>query len=66
MRYVGRMKLLEHLRTLHESPHHWAKRHEIPKDAVYRHLGGKSIDYDNAKRISEATAGAVSVAEIMG
>ncbi len=60
------MKLTEHLCAQNESPHRWAKRHGIPKDAVYRHLGDKPIDYENAKRISEATDGAVTIQEIMG
>lgn len=60
------MKLIEHLDALNESAHAWAKQKDIPKDAVYRHLSGKTIDYENAKRISEATDGAVTIQEIMG
>ncbi len=59
------MKLAKHLEEIGKTPRSWAKEKGLPKDGVYRHLNGKRVDYDTAKRMSEATSGAVAVSEIM-
>ena len=59
------MKLKDYIYETRLSPRAWAKLHGISKDAVYRHIKGKRVDYVTAKKISEAAAGAVTISEIM-
>jgi hypothetical protein len=51
--------------TLDEKPYIWAKTNGISKSVVYNLLAGKRVRWESAKRISEATEGAVTIQEIM-
>ena len=64
-RYMCRMKLEDYLAELGTNQHAFSLKHKVSYFAVYRHLLGKPISYANAKRISVATAGAVTIADIM-
>ncbi len=61
----SRMTLRQFFDGLDEKPYIWAKRHGISKSIVYNLLAGKRARWESVKRVSEATAGAVTIQEIM-
>ena len=63
--YPSAMKLQEYLDTNGLRAYKFADEHGLNSATVYNHLNGFPVQYQTAKRISEATAGAVSVLEIM-
>jgi predicted transcriptional regulator len=59
------MKFSEHLRLTGQTAYAFFTKNELPKTAVYKVAQGKPVDYKSAKRISAATGGLVTIAEIM-
>ena len=59
------MKLKDYLDSLGTNEHAFSLKHKVSYFAMYRHLRGKPVSYANAKKISEATGGEVTITEIM-
>jgi len=58
-------KLLKYLTENALKPTPWANDNKISPSTISRCLNGRSISWDNAKKISAATLGEVSVSDLM-
>lgn len=58
-------KLLKYFTKHNLTPTPWAIKNDIPPSTVSRCINGKNISWENAKKISAATLGEVSVVDLM-